>query len=98
MTTLQTRTPSGVRTGGQFAATAHAEPSIDLAADGSPAENLKRSLIELPELTPEQIARLRSPKSPLRNVMARLGITTMPSTQETDDRVRSIQDRLNGRA
>jgi hypothetical protein len=98
MTTSQTRVSRGIPAGGQFAADIHAEPSINLAAAGSPGDNLSRSPIELPELTDEQIAHLRRPKSPLRNVMARLGITDMPSTQETDDRVRSIQGRLNGQA
>jgi hypothetical protein len=98
MTTSQTRVSRGIPAGGQFAADIHAEPSINLAADGSPADNLSRSRIELPDLTPDQVANLRRPKSPLRNVMARLGVTDMPSMKETDDRVRSIQGRLNGRA
>jgi hypothetical protein len=98
MTTSQTRVSRGIPAGGQFAADIHAEPSINLAANGSPADNLNRSLVELPDLTPDQIANLRRPKSPLRNVMARLGVTDMPSMKETDDRIRSIQGRLNGRA
>lgn len=98
MTTSQTRISRGIPAGGQFAADIHAEPSINLAATGSPADNLSRSPVEVPDLTPEQIANLRRPKSRLRNVMARLGVTEMPSMQETDERIRSIQGRLNGRA
>lgn len=97
MTTSQLRVSRGIPAGGQFTATAHAEPSINLAAGGTPADNLARSLVEVPELTPEQIAGLRSKKTPIRDAMARHGVSDMPSMKETDDRIRSIQDRLNGR-
>ncbi|GAA4032832.1 hypothetical protein GCM10023063_15220 [Arthrobacter methylotrophus] len=98
MTTSQARVARGIPAGGQFAADIHAEPSINIAAGGSLAENLSRSLPALPDLTPDQVSRLRSKKTPLRNAMASRGVTDMPSMQETDERIRSIQGRLNGRA
>lgn len=98
MTTSQLRVSRGIPAGGQFAADLHAEPSISLAANGTPADNLSRSLVEVPELTPEQIARLRSRKTPIRDAMTRQGVPDMPSMKETDDRIRAIQDRLNGRS
>ena len=98
MTTSQPRVSRGIPAGGQFAADIHAEPSINLAAAGSPADNLSRSPVEVPELTTDQAARLRSKKTPIRNAMASRGVTDMPSMKETDGRIRSIQGRLNGRA
>jgi hypothetical protein len=64
MTTSQTR-----------AADIHAEPSFNLAANGSPADNL---------------ARLLNMKTPTRNALARRGVTRMPSMKATDDKIRSI--------
>jgi len=98
MTTSQTRVSRGIPTGGQFAADIHAEPSFSLAASGTPSDNLSRSLVEVPDLTANQVARLRSKKTPIRNAMASRGVTEMPSMKETNDKIRSIQDRLNGRA
>lgn len=97
MTTSQTRVSRGIPAGGQFASDLHAEPSINLAANGSPADNLSRSLVEIPDLTPEQAGRLLNKKTPIRDAMASRGVTSMPSMKETNDRVRSIQDRLNSR-
>ncbi|MET4143811.1 hypothetical protein [Arthrobacter sp. UYCo732] len=98
MTTSQLRVSRGIPAGGQFAADIHTEPTINLALSGTPAENLSRSLVEIPELTPEQITRLRSRKTPIRDAMARHGLSDMPSMKETDDRIRAIRDRLNGRS
>jgi len=94
MTTSQTRVSRGIPAGGRFAADIHAEPSFNLAANGSPADNLGRSLVEVPDVTQGQAARLRSKKTPIRNVMARRGVTEVPSKKETNDQIRSIQERL----
>jgi hypothetical protein len=98
MTTSHSRVARGVPAGGQFAATVHAEPSFNLSLNDSSAGQPAPSPAEAPVLTPEQAGRLRSNKTPLRNAMARRGVTGLPSMKETNERIRSIQGRLNGRA
>lgn len=102
MTANQNRVPQGVSAGGQFAATAHAEPHLTLVAP-------------IPEPTPEQTAAaihaeveanrphpsvLRRHKSPVIDFLRRKPGTRRRSndTTEVDDQIRSIQQRLQGKA
>lgn len=52
-TDITARQPKGIPTGGQFAATAHAEPDVSLAAPPAPADELKLIADFRNELSPE---------------------------------------------
>lgn len=100
MTTPQTRISRDIPSGGQFAATAHSEPTLSLdasATDPAVLANLNRPRARV-TLTEEQAANLRRAKTPIANTAARLdtGPITVDLTA-SDNHIRDIQERLRGR-
>ncbi|ACL42178.1 hypothetical protein Achl_4227 (plasmid) [Pseudarthrobacter chlorophenolicus A6] len=100
MSTLQSRVSRGIPTGGQFAATEHAEPALSLdvpPTDPAILANLRRPAATV-TITEEQAENLRRHKTPIMNTAARRRAgDVMVDLTATDAHIRDIQDRLRGR-